>query len=294
MKKSFFLSIALFALWICSCATQPVKQAKDLSSSGIAYSNAVNNLINVTIDRVIDFDSQELKKSRYGSGAALKVNIHQKNKAVINLISELEQFRAQTKLLKTYFLNLQALADSSIKEDAGIAVQSLSHSISNLNETLEGKASLTAQQQKQIGALGGLVASSIHAAKIKRALSRDAQIIAKYLCYQENQLRSIGDVLKDRFQAENDLFLNEKVVSPYIDKTKKLGPIWQANRKQWFKTQFLSQQLDTAQQAAKQLRGIWSDILSGKTDLNSLRVLISDVNEFVTTIQALEAAGQPE
>ncbi|MCK4815533.1 hypothetical protein KA005_07170, partial [bacterium] len=91
--------------------------------------------------------------------------------------------------------------------------------------------------------------------------------------------------------AENDLFLNEKVIAPYVDKNQELGAEWANNRKQWFKTHFVSQQLVTAKEAAKQLRGVWADILQGKTDINSLSVLISEVNEFVTTVQALEAAG---
>ena len=99
-------------------------------------------------------------------------------------------------------------------------------------------------------------------------------------------------MLRARFKVENDLFLNEMVIAPYVDKNQKLGSLWASNRKQWLKTQFLSDELDTAITAAKQLRGIWADILQGKPDINSLSVLISDVNEFVTTVQALEAAGK--
>ena len=53
-----------------------------------------------------------------------------------------------------------------------------------------------------------------------------------------------------------------------------------------------SLQLATANEAAKQLRSVWVDILQGKTDINSLSILISDVNEFVTAVQALEAADK--
>jgi len=290
MKKNALLSIVLVAILTCSCATHQIKQAKDLSSSGIAYSDAVDNLIDVTIDKVIDFDTQELRKSRRGPRPFLKKSIEDKNEAISAFVLELERFRSQTKLLKSYFVNLQALANSSIKNDAGSAVQSLSRSISNLNTKLQGetKFTLSAEQQKEIGALGGLAANSIHAAKIKHALDRDAEVIGKYLCYQENQLQIIGSILKDRFEAQNDLFLNEKVISPYIDTNKTLGSSWDDNRKLWLKNRFVNQQLDTAQEAARQLRGVWGDIVTGKSDLNSLHVLISDMNEFVTTVNALK------
>lgn len=292
MKNSIIIVFGLSVLLICGCATQSIQQGKDLSSSGIAYTEAVDKLLDVTTDRVIDFDNEELKKTRRGSG--LGDMITQKNEAVADVLTEIGRFRAQTKLLKTYFLNLQALTDSPVKDDAGSAVKSLSDSISKLNKALggkDGKEKLNEDQKTQIGALGGLAANTIHAAKIKRALARDAEIIGTYLALQENQLENITEILQDRFLAENDLFLNEKVIAPYVDKDQTLGTQWANDRKQWLKTQFVSQQLATAKEAAKQLRGVWADILQGKTDINSLSVLISDVNEFVNTVQALEEAG---
>jgi predicted small secreted protein len=295
MKKSIIFIFWLCALLISGCATQTVQQGKDLSSSGIAYTDAVNNLLDITVDRIIDFDSAELMKSRRGSN--LREQVIQKNQAVVLVISEIDTFRIQTKLLKTYFLNLQALADSPIKDDAGSAVQALSSSISKLNAVFGGKdgeEGLTDEQKKQIGALGGLVSASTHASKIKRALERDAEIIGIYLSHQENQLNTIAGILRDRFNAENDLFLEEKIIAPYVDRDQNIGASWVTNRKQWFKTRFISLQLNTAQEAARQLRGVWADILEGRTDLNSLSVLISDVNEFVTTIQALKETGKSE
>ena len=289
MGKKIIIAFGLSILLISGCATHTIKQGKDLSASGIAYTEAVDKLLDTTIDRVIDFDNEELKKSRRGSN--LRGMIVQKNKAMTDILVEIERFRAQTKLLKTYFLNLQALSDSTIKEDAGGAVKSLSDSISKLNKTLDGKGgkiSLTEEQKTQIGALGGFAAGAIHAAKIKSALKRDAKVIGTYLAFQENQLNNITSILKDRFEAENDLFLNEKVIAPYVDKSQSLDTSWGKNRKQWFKTQFVGQQLNTAKNAAKQLRGIWVDILQGRTDINSLSVLISDVNEFVIIVKALE------
>jgi hypothetical protein len=292
MKKHIVVIAGLLIFLVSSCATQSIKQGKDLSSSGIAYTKAVSSLLDVATDRLIEFDTEELKKTRYGSN--LRERIIQKNEAVTNVLAEIAEFRAHTKLLETYFLNLQALADSPVKNDAGSAVEALSGSISNFSEALGGRKILTDEQKKQIGALGGLVAHTIHGAKIKRALKRDAEVIAVYLILQERQLKIIAGMLQDRFNAENDLFLEEKVIAPYIDTKQAVGADWAANRRQWFKAQFVSQQLVTAQEAAKQLRGVWADILQGKTDINSLSVLISDINEFVTTVRALEAAGESD
>ena len=249
---------------------------------------------------VIWHDSNMLRMANHKAVVAhtnysdLKKMITEKNAALQSVMVEIGRFRAQTRRLKTYFVNLQALADSPVKDDAGGAVKSLSDSFSKLNKALgktDGKEKLSEEQKTQIGGLGELVAHTIHGANVKRALERDAEIIGTYLALQENQLGNIVDMLDDRVQNDNDLFLNEKVIAPYVAKDKPLGDSWSKDRREWAKTQCVSQQLKTAQEAAKQLRGVWADILEGKTDINSLSILISDVSEFVTSVQALEAAN---
>ena len=293
MTRKIFLVAGLSVALLSGCATQSIEQGKDLSASGIAYSDAVDKLLDVTADRLIDFDTEELKKTRRGSDP--KGMITSKNKKVRIVLTKIEKFRAQTKLLKAYFLNLQALADSPVKDDVRGAVESLSDRISKLNKALDSNdeiQKLNEDQKTQIGALGGLVANAVHASKIRRALARDAEVIGIYLVLQENQLNVIFEILEDRFLAENDLFLEQKIIAPYVDTSQTLGAGWANNRKQWLRTQFINPQLETAKEAAKQLRVIWVDILEGKSDINSLSILISDVNEFVATVQALEAAGK--
>jgi hypothetical protein len=289
--KKIIIAFGLSILLISGCATHTVKQSKDLSASGIAYTEAVDKLLDNTFDRIIDFDNEELKKARGGSD--LKRKITDKNQLIISLLTEIERFRAQTKILKLYFLNLQALADSSVKDDAGGAVKSLSDSLSNLNTTLD-KGGLTENQKTQIGALGGVLAGTVHAAKIRNALKRDAEVIGTFLALQENQLKNITNILERRLKVENDLFLNEKVIAPYVDKDKSLKSSWGEDRKQWLKTQFIGLKLNTASNAAKQLRGVWADILQGRTDVNSLSLLISDINEFVIIVQELKDKGNTE
>lgn len=295
MKKRLVVAAILVSAFVSGCASHSINQGKNLSASGIAYTDAVDQLLDVAADKLIDFDTAELKKSRLGSNPTKIIN--DKNQALLLLLAEIEVFRAKTRLLKTYFVNLQSLSNSSIKDDAGAAVESLSDSISKLNQKIEDdgkKEKLTDDQKEQIGALGGLVAKAIHGEKVRRALKRDAKIIAVCLAHHENQINNMSSILKDRFKAENDLYLNKKIISPYIDRSKTLGRDWDEHRKTWLKTQFVNEKLTTAKEAAKQLRGVWGDILAGKNDVNSLSALISDVNEFVLATKALKDASKKQ
>ena len=289
LARTLRLGIIAICCALCGCVTQTIREGKDLSTSGVNYAVAVDALLDATTGEVIDFDNRELIKGRISSDPAGALAA--RDQAISDLLVQIATFRSHTKLLKAYFVNLQALADSTVKDDVGPAVQSLSDSISKLNARLDnGKERLNDEQKKQIGALAGLAASAVQAEKIKRALTRDAPVIGAYLALQQNELQIITGILKDRYDAENALFLAENVVAPYVDLTKPLPSGWSAARKQWLTTRFASQQLDAANVAAEQLRGVWADIVQGKTDIGALGDLISDMNAFVTTVQAYEAA----
>jgi hypothetical protein len=284
-----FIFVLLFST---ACApTQTIQQSRDLSTSGITYTEAVDSLVDSTVDRLIDFDSSVALKARRGQDKErLKMMLQTLNQDVTAIIHELEVFSGQNKLLRAYFVNLQALADSPVQEDFGGAVSELSGSISELNGSLLQDYTLTPEQQTNIGKLAGLVGKSIQATKLKNAFKRDAEVIGTQLALQEQQLEVIQGILQDRFEAENDLFYREKVEMPYSDfeGEPNLGERWREDREQYIKSQFTHEQLKTAQIAAKQLRGIWTDIVQGSNDIGSLRILVSDVNEFVVAIENLK------
>jgi hypothetical protein len=294
VSKRFVCLLAVYLLCAACAPTQTIEQSRDLSTSGLAYTNAVDLLVDSTVNRLIDFDSSVALKSRRGQGEAqLRMMLQTLNQDLTAIIEELEHFEDQNRLLKAYFLNLQALADSPVQQDFGGAVSELSGSISELNSTLNQRFELTSDQQASIGALAGLVGKSIQAAKIKNALERDASIIGTQLALQEQQLEVIAGILQDRFAAENDLFYHEHVEAPYSDfgGQPELGDQWRDDREQFIRSQFTYEQLQTAQTAAKQLRGIWADILQGGNDIGSLKILISDVNEFVAAIEILQQSS---
>lgn len=281
--KNISLFFLICALYGCA-TTQSIQEGKNLSASGIAYTDAVDKLVEASIDKVIDFDSEELKKTRYGSESELEKIINSHNNSLSQIVFELERFQKQTKLLKAYFVALQSLADSSVKNDAGESVKALSGSINEANKENGGESQLSEDQLKQVGILGGIIANSIHAGKIKSALMRDSTVIGMSLALQENQLTNLTNILQDRLLGENELFLNESVIYPYINSTSSLDKNWMENRKKWVKFKFIDERLDTAQEAVRQLRGVWEDILKGEDDVNSVGILISDLNDFVNAI----------
>ncbi len=295
MHRQAILILGILALLMTACSSNTLKQSRNVSASGVAYADSVNELLDETIKQVIDFDSHELLKTRIGSNP--KQMLKQKNKALITLISEINRFRYQTSLMKNYFVNLQALSDSTIKDDMGTSVATISGSISHLNNRSDkvdniSKYAINEEQQTYIGTLTGMLLGAHYAANIKATLKRDAPIIGTQLLLQEKQLKHILSILKDRLSAGSAIFLGKKIVAPYVNKETPMidKESWVRHRREWFNMQQASPIFAKVKEAHKALRLAWEDILRGKEDIEATSTMLADVSEFVTTLRHLDKA----
>jgi hypothetical protein len=294
-NRLLVLSCLILVLSGCVGPSQQIQQGKDLSTSGIQYANAVNGLLDVTIDRVIDFDSTEALKIRKRMlEEMLKESIQERDSALLDLIKELNSMRRYTQQLKIYFLNLQSLANSPLQEETGSAVLELSESIEASNKKIKEKATikLSNKEKEGIAALSQSVAKGVHAAKINAALRRDAKVISEQLLLQEKLLDILTEMLVDRFNIENDEFRNLKVIGPYTKKQVKIGEQWKKDRKSWLKSQFTIESLNKAKEASRQLRSVWEQILQGRSDPASITLLLQDINEFVLIVNKINEANE--
>lgn len=187
--------LVLFSLILllsgCIGSSQRIQHGRDLSTSGIQYADAVNGLLDVTIDRVIDFDSSEaIRIRKWANENTLKETIQERDSALHDLLNELNSFRRYTQQLKVYFLNLQSLSNSPVQAESGLAVRELSESVRNSNNEIRSRATieLSDEEMEGITALSRSVAKGIHAAKISAALRRDATIIGEQLLLHEKLL----------------------------------------------------------------------------------------------------------
>jgi hypothetical protein len=289
-RRLLVISGLILLLSGCSGPSQRIQQGKDLSTSGIQYADAVNGLLNVTIDRVIDFDSSEAILIReWANENTLKETIKDRDSALLELLKELYSYRQYTQQLKAYFLNLQALANSPVRTETGAVVRELSESIHNTNNKIrkKKKIKLSKKETDGIAALSQLVAKGVHAAKVDAALRRDAKVISEQLLLHEKLLENLADILTSRFEIENDEFRNEKVIAPFIDKREQLDEQWKKDREKWLKSQFTSESLDKAKEAVRQLRAVWEQNLQGQSDPGSIVLLLQDINELVLVVNEI-------
>lgn len=301
----WFLVLAFTVPIITISACSPtVMQSEKLSDVGIKYTEAVNELIEVTTDAIIDADSDNLLYiQRLTSLADKKEEKQQSEKRlrehdeqVKKLVATLGSFRGYTATLKTYFINLQDLARTDAPESAAKAVEELSASINHANNTLlkTEKLGITDKEKEAFGSLAGLTVKGYKSAQLQEALKRDASIIAEQLLLHEKLLIKLGGILKHSTKKAYADEWKTKILKPYRNKNISSPTSWKKERKRLLKSTFFVTTLDNAEKAAKQMRLVWANILEGKTDLQSIGLLLNDINELTAVLQQLKEAAKED
>lgn len=101
-----------FAMLLFGCST-PIKQGLDLSSSGIAYSDALSNLADATAITVVDSSSRDLLRIRTREPRAKREKLLNDNdEAIGGYLLQIAELKSHVLQIKAYFINLQALSQS--------------------------------------------------------------------------------------------------------------------------------------------------------------------------------------
>ena len=289
--KSVFNSIIFVSLLIglvqgCAGPSQTMKRADDFSDAGIAYSDTVVDLLDVTIDRVISDDSDILIRQRqYLPEDELEQALNEQDDALVPLVKTIGTFRDSTRRLKAYFKALQEMGEAAVEEQAGYAVDELVDSINSANKTIRESENIVFNDEEKdfITDLSELAAKNIKAGKIHASIKRSAPVIGEQLLLHEKLLERIKGILEDSYRIEIDKLHNE-IRAAYVAEDEELPDDWKAKRKKWVTSQFFVESLENAIIASRVMRKKWEAYLSGAGDAESIALLLEDVNQFLALI----------
>jgi hypothetical protein len=287
--------VALAALSGCA-STATIREATSFSDAGIQYTNSVSELVDYVRDATVDADSEvllaqlDLVSGTPGSKDRLTGYLTNHDDALVKVVEGLSHLKAQLRLLRNYFVNLQSLAKFDAAGGTEEALAGLSGQINGLNSALkkDGSLLLSADQQTAIAKLGGLAARSALAARIRAALERDAPVIGEQLMLQRQALDELGVMLTASFEQQMRAVYRSNVQWPYADAKISDANRWKQARRRRLTDAFLSEQLAAAASAAENMQAIWKAQLSGNQDPRALQGMLADIGSFLGAIEALK------
>jgi len=307
VNKAAFILLVIYGLYGCSAVE--VKRGGDLSSAGIAYTQASARLIGVAMNSMIDADSETHVRTQLSRAALeragltpakLRKRLSASDKLLIQNIRKMSNLRSSLLATQAYFMALQDLVDNPQSDTTADMVSMMSDRVNLLNETMKsGRTGVKpVMSDEQISALGGLtklVADEIHGKKVSAAMKRDAKIISESLIIQGKVLGLTEKIILGALKDENARFFVDYVRAPF--EIQNLDSRWVDNRKIYLKSKALgdsSSALNTARASSMHMNQTWKKILSGVYDTREIRKQIEEINELVDVLIALKDAEKPE
>ncbi len=279
-----------------ACAGPTIQQAATFGKAGTDYTEAVGGLLDVYLTTRVDANSLaalDVRAEKLGAqlAAELPSTIDEFDKRAIVAVRETAQLRDNVRLLRAYFESLNALATTNLPDEAGAALKSLGAAIQDVNKVTGGSGTvLTPAQLNYVEKIGKLGVKAAVSAKLREALERDKEAIAWQLAWQELMLGTLVKPVQAEYERRLRELHREKVAGPYADGTARLGAAWMEYRRKWVQSRFYVESFVKAQQAATYMRSVWEDMISGQTDVSSIRLILADLKEFTGVVRAFDEA----
>lgn len=306
--KMKHLVVAITIVGLSGCATANVQQGKDLSSAGVAYSQATSALIDVAINSMIDADSEALVRTKLPKEVLtrpkytpekLREKLAKSDSELISNTTQLLTLKASVGSIEAYFKGLQSLADNPQSDTTASSVSTLGDRVNSLNEALkntEGKVKpvISESQKTALNGLAKLVSDQVHGKMVGDALKRDAKVIGEAILLQGEILSFAENVIVGDLNSKANRFYVDNVEEPFEKQT--MNDKWVSDRRVYVKSKAtgqVSEAIKTARETSKQMGKIWKKILSGVYDISEIRQQIQDEEAIVNALLALKQAEKP-
>jgi len=294
------MPVLLCTALLTGCAGVAVQRAKDVSSAGIAYTQATAAVIDVAVDASIDFDSNSLLQTARTQPAERTAQLNERDVPLVRSTLLYSRLKRSVNVTQAYFAALQQLADGSTAEATETAVKSLADRLNGVNQALDtsgsGTALISTEKRDAIGGLAKVVAKQVHGAKLAAALERDAPTVGRALALQNKVLETAADDIRNHLNAEAVRGYRDRVQRPFAAGTAE-RTAWMEDRKAFLKIQALGQTqqaLNSAQAAAAQMETVWARIVSGEYSAKELTAMLKDTEDLLAAANALKEVTKAE
>jgi hypothetical protein len=296
MSYRFLVALVVAAVQV-GCASVSVERGKDLSSAGIAYSQATAAVIDLAIDASIDASSESQIRKKMAAPTSDDQRkertefLAQLDGTLVDNVRSYVKLKRSVSAVEAYFAGLQALAGANPGPAAEAAVGTLVDRVNGLNAALEAGKPISEEKKGAIAGLAGLLVKQAHGAAVARALERDAQPIGRALVLQELTLRAAASDIAAAMNNANARFYQDRVIRPYVEGG--IGGAWAEDRRVALKTRAMGSTqvaVESAATAAAQMQAVWGRILSGETSGQEFLLIVRDVQELLDAANALKRA----
>ncbi len=293
--KSLAAFVCLLAMTVllgaCANTRSNVSNGAGFASAGIAYVDAVPAILDESFFLTVEANSLQLALAR------APLTEDERSKRLSMADEQLEQrlillndIRSHAKLLRSYFVALQALTapDSAggIDTAARDAVSRLLILRPALTESGVGKATISSLLEPGVDMLVG----SYQNKALQHELAERGRAIERELALH----KAVMSILVSQMQDDAQFIIQIKDITPvreaYVT-AKKLSSRWSNRRVTKYKRSNKLQSLENLNKAATALHGAWIDFVEKRRAAGSWNLFIEDIEQMLRVVGQFSETG---
>lgn len=284
------LALALTVLGGCATGAARVGQFESLARAGIAFGEAIPAVLDEAFDAAVTTDSLVLTQARPGLNRQERLAaIGDSGKALSERLAILDSLKRHAGVLRSYFLALQALAQTTAGSSGlTAATDGLVGELGALHPRIAGARIGNLPIGDVTGPVVELALGAYQNAVLEGELRRNGPAIRRELELQERALRVIADQMKADLEAVHAAQDRDAIVLPFVrDGT--LPADWAGRRAESLRRRVAFKSVDAAAAAAANLRQSFVAVAEDRFGEVQLAALISDVNRLLGFVERTRA-----
>jgi hypothetical protein len=285
-KRALSSFLLMMIATLSSACGASIDEYKKFSKAGQVYSVALENLLVRSTQISIDRTSEELLIQNMSSNATREIygKLSRENKLDLQLLKKL---LIQTRLLRSYFNQLERLSTSNSQETASSSTQSFVNNIIKLSGELK-------KDDKFKTFVPSVVKISI-SNNISRALRNELNIrgekILEALEIHEQLISYLQTKIADDIKAIAEYRETRNVVPPIISKDPIGNPEkWIQLRKETLNYNDTIAELSEASQSLTEFKFVFKAILEDKLTSARIESFLKEVDDFIKIVEKNKVA----
>ena len=290
------VTLLIASVGLAGCTTTArINQFKNFSTVGVAYTNALDPLLNSAGEAAIDANSLILEEafpaSQDKDAIARAQELETHNKLLRDRLAILNDIKLHAHLLRTYFQVLGSLAESDAPEGIGTGatevVKQLGCISPKIKEAKIGKASVA----DFIGPAVKIAVKNFQRAALDRELSTRSPFIERELELQSAALQAITRTMREDLRVQLNQRMFKEIFAPYT-KDASLPKDWTQKRKVNLTSELAVAAADAAANAAKDLKTAFISLVEGGFTAADLPAIINDINAIFDLVELAKKGSQ--
>jgi len=289
------LFLIIFALYLSACTSARINQFNLFAKAGTQYVDLANLVIDESGDAAIDADSAILKNIRDPlpeDKRAERLQLH--NEQLQKRLQLLNEIKEHNLLLRSYFVQLSALAESNAPSSIGETAKATANNLVEVGNIISDGSF----GGDKIGGIVEPVATIIVAQYQNAALEKELKARSDSIANELEIQRAAMKALTTSMQSNYALLIQEKeriqVIEPFVKEGNQLPAKWSERRKEVLKTNVKIESVKAAEKAADDLKKSFIALVENRFTLADLELLIQDINRIASLIEAIKGEQKKE